>query len=318
MLSAFKSRFISEAPTVEALLASWPAGAAPPRFQGKPKKDLPVDAWLAKVAEACAAQKVPKTRWHEIARHYMSEDVKRKLDEVEKVMRCVSGEKWHWKWSSFGVALRSISCDPKMTEAIKMQRRSGGTWWIIGRGSDKGKSMKTLEPLPVKEPLAWFRLAPKPADKPAAKTAPANPARKVAKKVMVKTVVKTTAVSKADGKKSEPKNQTEVSASFIARTVSVMKGPMQPQPVVPPPPPPPTEITAQVPLWLVAASEAIYSLTNECSTTMTILAAVLITVGSIPSMPTISAGATVTALGSMAVGLGALLREKAIADAERR
>ena len=113
MLSTIKSRFTSEpqiqASALPALLAAWPAEKAPPRFLGKPKKDLPVDDWLAKVAEACVASGIPQKLWHEVARHFMSDDARRRVEEVEKVMQTAFGHTWGWKWSSFGVALKNIA-----------------------------------------------------------------------------------------------------------------------------------------------------------------------------------------------------------------
>lgn len=113
MFSTFKSRFTSEpqiqASALPALLAAWPAETAPPRFLGKPKKDLPVDDWLAKVAEVCVASGVPQKLWHEVARHFMSDDARRRVEEVEKVMQTAFGHTWGWKWSSFSVALKNIA-----------------------------------------------------------------------------------------------------------------------------------------------------------------------------------------------------------------
>lgn len=73
---------------------------------------------------------------------------------------------------------------------------------------------------------------------------------------------------------------------------------------------------SQVPTWLVNACQSLEFLTNEHPKVMTTLSAVLITVGSLPTLPAISAGAggaflassTAHALGSLAVGLGTLLQ----------
>lgn len=80
----------------------------------------------------------------------------------------------------------------------------------------------------------------------------------------------------------------------------------------------PTTIT-HVPVWLVDACQALESLTTDHPKVMTALSAVLITVGSLPALPVISAGAggaflassTAHALGSLAVGLGTLLKAQA-------
>ena len=79
---------------------------------------------------------------------------------------------------------------------------------------------------------------------------------------------------------------------------------------------------AQAPTWLLNACQALDFLTGEHPKVMTALSAVLITVGSIPAIPAISAGAggaflasgTAHAIGSIAVGVGSLL--KAIGDTQ--
>jgi len=78
----------------------------------------------------------------------------------------------------------------------------------------------------------------------------------------------------------------------------------------------------QAPTWLLNACQALDFLTTENPKVMTAISAVLITVGSIPAIPAISAGAggaflasgTASALGSIAMGLGSLL--KAASDAQ--
>ena len=73
---------------------------------------------------------------------------------------------------------------------------------------------------------------------------------------------------------------------------------------------------ANAPLWLINACQSLEILTSDHPKVMTALSAVLITVGSLPALPAISAGAggaflassTAHALGSLAVGLGTLLQ----------
>jgi NADPH:quinone reductase-like Zn-dependent oxidoreductase len=69
------------------------------------------------------------------------------------------------------------------------------------------------------------------------------------------------------------------------------------------------------PVWLLNAVGALDFLTNEHPKAMSVLSAVLITVGSIPAIPAISAGAggailasgAAHAIGAIAVGLGQAL-----------
>lgn len=88
--------------------------------------------------------------------------------------------------------------------------------------------------------------------------------------------------------------------------------------------PPDKTTVAQVPTWLLNASQALSFLTTEHPKTMTAISAVLITVGSIPALPAISAGAggvflasgAAQAIGSIAVGVGSLI--KAVSDSKQK
>jgi hypothetical protein len=73
---------------------------------------------------------------------------------------------------------------------------------------------------------------------------------------------------------------------------------------------------AQAPIWLLNACNALDFLTTEHPKVMTTLSAVLITVGSLPALPGLSAGAggailashAVQAAGAIAVGVGHWLK----------
>jgi hypothetical protein len=80
--------------------------------------------------------------------------------------------------------------------------------------------------------------------------------------------------------------------------------------------PPVTTTVAQAPIWLLNACNALDFLTSEHPKVMTTLSAVLITVGTLPSLPGISAGAggailashAIQAAGAIAVGVGHWLK----------
>lgn len=216
-----------------------------------------------------------------------------------------------------------------------MQRKSD-SWWIIGRGGTKGTEVKTKEPLPTQSFLAKLTFksgtqtasAPPPASnsknkkdppsKPASKSknvkdsaATAKDKKDTGSKAKLMKAQATTASTTATATAAKPSKtappQTESLASRVAVTLRLRD----------PPPPPPTTLIAQVPVWLLAASEAIFAMTPDSNGAMSILAAVLITVGSIPALPGVAAGSTATALGAAAVGLGTILRERAIAAADK-
>jgi len=72
------------------------------------------------------------------------------------------------------------------------------------------------------------------------------------------------------------------------------------------------------PLWLLNACQSLDYLTSEHPKVMTALSAVLITAGSLPAIPMLTAGAggaflasgTAHAIGSIAVGLGTWLKSQ--------
>lgn len=80
--------------------------------------------------------------------------------------------------------------------------------------------------------------------------------------------------------------------------------------------PPVTTTVAQAPVWLLNACNALDFLTTEHPKVMSTLSAVLITVGTLPSLPGLSAGAggailashAVQAAGAIAVGVGQWLK----------
>ncbi|CCL99830.1 uncharacterized protein FIBRA_01854 [Fibroporia radiculosa] len=284
------------------LLKAWPSNIVPPRFLGRPKQDPPIDVWLAKIAAACAAQKVPSRLWHEVARHFMGKEALRRIEDVEKVMRCVYGEQWKWKWATFGVAMKNMGwgTDSKKTEKVKVQCKASGSWWIIGRAADQSTEAKTKERLP--DMGLWPRtvqwLDPRPM------AAPQKDSTKARGTVGLGKPAKKTVKNRFKGADDHKRGQSILPRFLIKSQVST-------------PSTLPTTITVQIPIWLLAASEALLSLASQQSSAMSVLAAILIAVGSIPTLPVVSAGGTAHALGSIAVGLGALLREKALLDGTR-
>jgi len=197
------------------------------------------------------------------------------------------------------------SVDRKKTEAVKVQRKSTGSWWIIGHGGDKGNKVKTKEPVPALGFIAKI------AQKSGIQTGNAKTASSTSKPKEQTQKQTGSKLLKTQPAAAPPPKAAAPSGSLVTRVATTLR-------LVNPPPPPPTTLIAQVPMWLLAASEAVIALTPDTTSTMSILAAVLITVGSIPALPSVAAGSTATALGTVAVGLGTLLREKAIASADKQ
>lgn len=377
-MSQFLDAFKIKPLDLEPIFESWKDA---PVFQGKPKKDMPVDEWLAVMKAGCVERKVPKDYWHKVAYHYLGKNAKARLDEVKHVMRNMHGGKYRWNWKTFKVAMRNMGCkfsfsfsefkvclgvgltafcfvlgeiDPKKTESFEVQTKPSGWWGIIGKGksdektkdddkasikSNVSSSSKSASapnsnsprPPPKKSKSTWdvstFRPFPTPRRAATMSTIegvngssgrvtaePVSSGRSTPSSV-ISTATSSTAVSTCStpGEGTSYIHQTAVPGShsrhlfsnsthFAQITVSTT--------------------VAQAPTWLVNACTALDFLTGEHPKVMTALSAVLITVGSIPALPVISAGAggaflasgTAHAIGSIAVGVGSLL--KAIGDTQ--
>ncbi|KAH9936909.1 hypothetical protein B0H21DRAFT_825472 [Amylocystis lapponica] len=287
MLDAFKIKPFD----LEPVYASW---SDAPRFHGKPKKDVPVDEWLAQIKAGCIERKVPREYWHKVAQHYLADKALARFEEVKVVMRHMHGGKYRWTWKTFKVAMRNMGwdIDSADTESIEVQSKPSGLWWIVGRRKDTAKeNTPTSAPPPVP---------------------PKAPQR--SKSVWEVSTLKSFPM---------PKRSATVSSvetiSSIASASSSSKGSTPVSTPATTPASTPGETTTTIthaPLWLLNACQSLDYLTNEHPTVMTALSAVLITVGSLPALPAISAGAggaflasgTAHAIGSIAVGLGTWLK----------
>lgn len=102
--------FLLKRPTfeLEPVLAAWTDA---PRFVGNPKKDPAVDSWLAQIEAGCTERRVPKELWPKVGRHFMGAKAQKRLQEVERVMQCMHGETWVFKWKTFVVAMKNMGCE---------------------------------------------------------------------------------------------------------------------------------------------------------------------------------------------------------------
>lgn len=110
ILSAFKIKPLE----LEPIFESWKDA---PVFQGKPKKDLPVDEWLNVMKAGCVQRKLPRDYWHKVAYHYLGKNAKARLDEVKRVMRNMHGGKYKWNWKTFKIAMRNMGCKFKVLDS---------------------------------------------------------------------------------------------------------------------------------------------------------------------------------------------------------
>ncbi|KAI0945914.1 hypothetical protein AcV7_010028 [Taiwanofungus camphoratus] len=290
MLDAFKIQPFD----LEPVFASWPDA---PRFLGKPKKDLPVNDWLAQIKAGCIERKVPKEYWHKVGQHYLGDKAKVRFDEVKLVMKNMHGGKYKWNWKSFKVAMRNMGweIDSQKTEEIEVQSKPSGLWWIVGRrGNLDSKDAGDAPPVPPKGPQK---------SKSTSEVATVKDLPTPKRSLTMSSIesVSSSITSAFSSKGSTPKSTP---ATTPALTPSDAPG----EKAV-------TTVT-QVPLWLINACQSLDFITSEHPKVMSALSAVLITVGSLPALPAISAGAggaflasnTAHAIGSIAVGLGTWLK----------
>jgi len=289
MLDAFKLKPFD----LEPVLATWTDG---PMFYGKPKKDMPVDQWLDKIKDGCTERKVPKEVWHRVGEYFMGDAARKRLDELKAVMSKVHGGSYRWDWKKFKLAMMNmgwnISSDTK--ETLKVRAKASGSWWITRKKSSEGAA-----PAEAPEPE------------------PPRPSRTASWIVNKNTDI--------GAPPPVEKSGTMVKRSLPKRSKSMLL-PIRDKSPTPPLPVPArrgsvsdsSSLTtiAQAPLWLLNASEAMDILISEHPKVMTTLSAILITVGSIPAIPAISAGAGGVFLassaahtaGAIAVGLGSWIK----------
>ncbi|KAI8992766.1 hypothetical protein BD414DRAFT_513873 [Trametes punicea] len=301
MLNAFKIKPFD----LEPIYAEW---SNPPRFTGNRKKDPPVDEWLKQIKAGCIERKVPREYWHKVAQHYMTDKAKARFDELKLVMKNMHGGKYRWHWKNFKVAMRNMGwdADAEKTEAIEIESRPSGFWRIIGRGGDtEPREVVPAQSMPPRPPVKsrnTFDFGS------TMKSLPSIPTpRRSATTDSVETISSMTSST-----------SSAFSSFFSSAKSTPAATPPATSAVTTPAGTPGQSVTTvtQVPAWLVSACQSLEFLTNEHPKVMTALSAILITVGSLPALPAISAGAggaflassTAHALGSLAVGLGTLLQ----------
>ncbi|KAJ4480970.1 hypothetical protein J3R30DRAFT_2384029 [Lentinula aciculospora] len=345
MLDAFKLKPYD----LDPVYASWKDA---PMFYGhdsknfKSPRDMPVDEWLKKIKEGCVDRNVPKEYWHKVAQHYMGEKAKARLDELKAVMAKVHGGNYRWNWEKFKIAMRNMgwNVDTSETETIKVQGKPSGLWWMPHHNSKKSDSSEPQCESPTEEmsthfpPTAtdaapekggggpfWITRRPtfdsldkKEKEKPEKDPSECSPPqRKRPQRSATSGSTLTLQWPVRRGSKDEssdsmpvamrPSPQKAASDSALSTTRSMTSPPSSDETI--------TTIT-HAPVWLLNACNALDFLSTEHPKAMSTLSAILITAGTIPSIPAISAGAggallasgAVQAVGAIALGVGSWLK----------
>ncbi|KAK7039162.1 hypothetical protein VNI00_010066 [Paramarasmius palmivorus] len=338
MLSAFKLKPYD----LEPVFASWPDG---PKFTGNPKKDPPVEEWLATIKAGCVERNVPREYWHKVAQHFMGEKAKARLDELRAVMAKVHGGNYRWSWEKFKIAMRNLgwNIEDCETESIKVKSKPSGMWWIH---RDKKERMEH-PPSPIEE-IHTPATAPRPAPKRSDSTfwlsrKPTLEADKDIEKASSVSHKRSTTDSSTPsrpkptrsatglwlGKKDshdavfteeplpmQPQRPNASKSKSDSKVVTVRESPKAPTPVRKESTEDAVTTVTHAPIWLINACNALDFLQTEHPKVMSTISAILITAGTLPTIPAISAGAggallasgAAQAAGAIAVGVGSWLK----------
>ncbi|TFK27292.1 hypothetical protein FA15DRAFT_220243 [Coprinopsis marcescibilis] len=326
MLDAFKIKPFD----LEPVYAEWTDG---PVFKGNPKKDPPVEEWLEKIKAGCQERKVPEEYWYKVAQHFMGPKAKARFEEVKQVVAKVHGGKYRWTWKKFKIAMTNMGweIDPKETETIKV---SGKSWFKWKKDEKEEETVETKQDAPKRTPpsrsntLRWTKKPvteepeeiftpgtsrPKPTrSKTLADSSSFWPVRRDTKDGDAipkedKQLTRPTPPPKARSETSVTKRNRSASRSEHSRSETTDSHNE-------------VAVVTQAPVWLLNACNALEFLTSEHPKAISVVSAILITVGSIPAIPAISAGAggailasgAAHAIGAIAVGLGQALGATAV------
>ncbi|KAH8102682.1 hypothetical protein BXZ70DRAFT_890392 [Cristinia sonorae] len=279
----------------QAIYDSWPDA---PVFSGKVKKDLAVNVWLAEMKEGCKKRKVPKGLWHRVAQNYLCGRAKRRFEDLKKVMKNMHGGRYYWNWKKFKIAMRNMGweLDSKLTQAWTIGSVPSGVWWIIGKAASMASA--TPPPPPTRQPFLMRPLkssvgvvkprtvgSQKPLASCGKRAVPGAP-KPSEKRSLLKSVP-----ALPFGQSNSAVHSVLISAPLVIAA---------------------TTRTTHVPIWLLNASHSLDVLIAEHPKTMCALSAILVALGSVPSVPEVASGGagtflasgTAQAIGGVVVGVG--------------
>ncbi|KAH9477188.1 hypothetical protein JR316_0011107 [Psilocybe cubensis] len=321
MLKAFKIKEFD----LEPIYAQWTDG---PVFTGNPKKDMPVEEWLEKIKEGCIARGVPEEYWYKVAQHFMGPKAKARLDELKQVIVKVNGGKYRWTWKKFKIAVVNLgwSIDKDAKETIKVQQKGTSLWFFKKKDTtaveapseaEEGPECPTRSTSSTSSNSTWFSKKtiveePEEIETPGVAAA----AQPKLSRAATFTGFWPTRMNTKDEKElpARPPNTPNTKAKSDTMIVA-SKGGSKQDAVAPRSQTDGGEATTQVPVWLLNACNALEFITSEHPKAMSIISAILITAGSIPTIPAIAAGAggavlasgAAHAIGAIAVGVGQAL-----------
>ncbi|KAG5338274.1 hypothetical protein C0989_007744 [Termitomyces sp. Mn162] len=306
-MSAVLNAFKLKPYDLEPVFATWTNG---PRFEGNPKKDMPVDDWLDKIQAGCEERKIPEEYWHKVAQHFMGSKAKARLDELKAVIVKVHGGKYRWSWKKFKVAMQNMGWGIDVTQKETVQvSKTTGSWWFKRKVNKDATPSSNDAKHPTPSRFTSFRM--KSCDENETTTPYSShsnsPGKSKSNGDVIEATIRPTPRRSSSGFWPVKRNSNDDAAErpplppkYSSETEIVRRS---------------TTTTTEAPLWLLNACNALEYITSEHPKAMSIISAILITAGSIPAIPAISAGAggavlasgAAHAIGAIAVGLGQAL-----------
>ncbi|KAF8626045.1 hypothetical protein AX15_005133 [Amanita polypyramis BW_CC] len=312
MLDAFKIKPFD----LEPVLEQWKDG---PRFKGNPKKDPPVEQWLEQIKAGCIERNIPEECWHKAAQHFMGPKARARLDEVKAVVTKVNGGSYRWTWKKFKVAMMNMGwgIDPSATETIKVHGRGLSLWFLRKKDEKKEEVIPASVPStpPRPKPSRSSTLWPSPRRNSVGDTtsSPRRPQRASTEFFWPK--------KSKDDIEDSPKRPSTPQKGKSDAVVAASQGSPKPSNDGSE-----VSVVTSAPVWLLNACTALDFLTSEHPKAMSIVSAILITAGSLPAIPAITAGAggavlasgAVQAIGAIAVGIGQALGSSVVKNSNNQ
>ncbi|KAH8832739.1 hypothetical protein DL96DRAFT_1704792 [Flagelloscypha sp. PMI_526] len=291
----------------------WPTG---PRYSGDPRKDPPVNEWLKDVKMGCKERGVPKDYWADVGICFLGKKAKTRLDEVKKVMDKMHNGKWYWNWKRFKTGMRNMgwTLDYDKRESIEVEATPSLLWWFQSKPAEEPDEPPTpIERPPIRTSESSFWL-----------TRKLNSQR--SKDSDQKSQKESEKTERPSLRRESSNSSLRTISSFISTVSSAMSKTPEKENQQPDPAPAkqnPDGVLgtgiAKAPTWLLDVCKALDTLQTDHPRAMSVLSAILITAGTLPTLPIVVASGTgilathaVQAAGAVALGVGNWLQSRQI------
>lgn len=278
------SKFLKKQPyDVDSLCQSWTDA---PKWHGIPDRDGPVADWIAKMKAEFKSRKVPKEYWPEFACRYMGGRATKAWVLVGSATMNMFGSKFNWTWKRYKKVMLLVPWETLVNDPWYKRV----TWQIK-------QQLQAAPPSPPPAKQSFLKRSLTAKDEERRSSERPDPQRSVSLFTFGSSSNADSSKTATVKKKVDPPKEKSKSSFLTKAPKDDCDGLHVP------------------PEWLIVLLEALKGLSSDYPVLMSAASAVLITMGTIPSLPLVSAGAagtflasgTAQTLGSLALGLGALL-----------